>query len=101
MALALVLVYLFFALIPAAIAQRKGRSQLGFFLLAIFFTPLLSLILVLIISPGRATVPVYQAWRCGFCLTPLDPTWREKCKRCGSTFAQYPPTPPPTAVTPA
>lgn len=49
----LFLVVLVFALIPAAIAARKGRSSLGFFLLSFVLTPLISLIVVLIIDPGR------------------------------------------------
>jgi hypothetical protein len=44
---------LFFALIPAAVAERKGRSQLGFFLLSFVATPLVSLIVALIIDPAR------------------------------------------------
>jgi hypothetical protein len=53
----LFLLMLFFALIPAAVAERKGRSQLGFFLLSFVATPLVSLIVALIIDPARDFQP--------------------------------------------
>lgn len=88
------------ALIPAYIASRKGRSPVGFFLLGVVVTPLIALIVVLIMDPGRdyraaapvadPSLPGYKAppgSRCGACGKPLSPAWRDKCKHCGMRYA--------------
>lgn len=96
----LIVFYLVLALIPAIVAGRKGRSAAGFFLFAVFLTPILALIVALIID-GRTTVPDYQAYRCGWCQKPLDPSWRQKCKHCNSKFSEFPPVPPTALSRPA
>jgi NADH:ubiquinone oxidoreductase subunit 3 (subunit A) len=66
---ALIVTYLVLALIPALVASRKGRSALGFFLLAVVLTPLLSLIVALIIDPGRehpTTKEKTAAWEAAY-----------------------------------
>ena len=49
----LVTLWLVFAFVPPVIAQRKGRSFLGFLLLSLVFSPLVGLIAVLIVMPDR------------------------------------------------
>lgn len=45
------LIWILPSVIPAMIASNKGRSALGLFLLSIFFTPIVGLIVALIIAP--------------------------------------------------
>lgn len=50
------------SLIPAFIASHKGRSWVGLFLLSIFFTPIVGLIVALIIAPiNKAEAPKQKA----------------------------------------
>lgn len=51
----LFLIWIVPSLIPALIASNKGRSPLGLFLLSIFFTPIVGLIVALIIAPISKT----------------------------------------------
>ena len=48
-----VIVYLFLIFVTMGIARSKGRSALGFGLLAVFL-PLIALIIVLIIGPSKS-----------------------------------------------
>ena len=43
-----------FSLVPAIIANHKGRSGVGFYLLSVFFSPVVGLIGALIISRDQA-----------------------------------------------
>lgn len=43
------------SIIPAIIASSKGRSGLGIFLLSIFFTPIIGLIVALLMQSGNKT----------------------------------------------
>jgi hypothetical protein len=57
----LFLIWIVPSLIPALIASNKGRSGLGLFLLSIFFTPIVGLIVALIIAPINKTTESEQA----------------------------------------
>ena len=50
--LAFIALWVIISIIPSIIAHRKGRSWFGFLLLSLFFSPLIGLIVVLIMSPA-------------------------------------------------
>jgi hypothetical protein len=54
--LGFIFLWIIVSIIPSVIAHRKGRSWFGFLLLSLFFTPIIGLIVVLIMSP--VTTPV-------------------------------------------
>lgn len=101
----IVAVWLALCLIPAYVASTKGRSPVGFFLLGVVVTPVIALIVVLIMDPGRdftrtvVTDPAGAGYKappgyvCGRCLSPLSPAWRDKCKHCGARYAEFAPIP--------
>jgi len=66
-------IWLFFALLVGLLASSKGRSFLGWLLLAIIISPLLAGLLVLVIGHAR---------RCPFCRggVPRDAL---VCRHCG------------------
>ncbi|MEO6941135.1 MAG: hypothetical protein ABI444_13555 [Candidatus Kapaibacterium sp.] len=47
----ILVVYLGFCLIPTRMAKKKGRSAFGLFVLAVFFTPIVALIVILLLAP--------------------------------------------------
>ena len=49
--LGFIFLWVIISIIPSVIAHRKGRSWFGFLLLSLFFSPLIGLIVVLIMSP--------------------------------------------------
>lgn len=51
--LAFVVVYVLFALVPAAIAPSRGRTPLNWFLVAILLSPLLALALVILLPSKK------------------------------------------------
>ena len=100
-------IYLLLACIPAYVASQKGRSTLGYFLLAIVISPLLALIIVAVVPVvAKPAPPVWSAgdlealshtpgpgMRCGSCGKDLGETWRGMCYRCGTSFSRSAPVP--------
>jgi len=54
-ALSLVVVYILFALVPAAIAPSRGRTPITWFMAAIIASPLIALILVILLPSKKQT----------------------------------------------
>jgi hypothetical protein len=78
----LLLFWIGLAVIVALAANSRGRSGLGWFLLALFFSPILALIAVLVIGPGANKAPgpaqlVYAA------PPPAPAEVRKPCPQCG------------------
>jgi len=69
--------WLFFALLVGLLASSRGRSFLGWMLLAIVLSPLLAGLLVLVIGPAR---------RCPFCGGGVDKNVLV-CRHCGRNLA--------------
>lgn len=89
------LVWAFFALLVGLVAARRGRNGIGWFLLALLFSPILMGILVLVLGPTAASLP--QKDEAGNFITPEThvkcPDCRElvkrdarKCKHCGAAL---------------
>ena len=70
-----------FAVIVAIAANARGRSAIGWFLLAIFLSPLLALIAVLVMAPGssKAVQPPQVVYAAP--VAPVEP--RKPCPQCG------------------
>ena len=49
--------WLLFSIIPAAIAANKGRSAVGWYFLSLLFSPLFAGLLVLVLSPVKKDTP--------------------------------------------
>lgn len=54
--LVIILVYVLFALLPAAIAPSRGRTPINWFLAALLISPLVALVLVILLPSKKATV---------------------------------------------
>ena len=70
--MAIVGVWLALCMVAALIAKNKGRSGLGFFLLAFFLSPLVGLIAAAFAKPNRQMVEQQQVQsgelrKCPFC----------------------------------
>lgn len=89
-----------FALLIAIWADRRGRSGLGWFLLAATISPLLAGLLLAILGPIQTTGHLAEGperGQCPHCLE-LVVIGAHKCKHCGSLidqehWANNPPTP--------
>lgn len=80
-------VWMALCIIAAVIASNKGRSGLGFFLLALFLSPLVGIIAALVAGPNTANVEQKQIdsgghRKCPHC-AELVKTDAKVCKHCG------------------
>lgn len=79
--------WIFFSIIVGWIASTKYRSGIGFFLLSILISPLLSLIIVLILPKNEEGILFAgEMEKCPFCkeLVKIDAL---KCKHCGNNLS--------------
>ena len=76
---ALLVFWLIFAVIVAVAAHGRGRSSVGWFLIAILISPLLALIAVLVMTPTEPREPCPQ---CG----EQVPLIARLCRYCGYEF---------------
>ena len=59
----MLVLWLLGCIVAAAIADNRNRSPIGFFLLALFFSPLIGVIAALISSPSTPSVIINEAPR--------------------------------------
>ncbi|GAD89166.1 hypothetical protein VHA01S_016_00230 [Vibrio halioticoli NBRC 102217] len=80
--------WIFLSLYCGIYASRKGRSGLGFFLIALLFSPIISFILALIFSPTQSKVEEQamssgELRKCPMCAESIK-SEAIICKHCGS-----------------
>ena len=75
----LIILWILFCILIGFMANLKGRSGYGFFLLSLFLSPLIGLIIVLIIMPDRHNIPNVPAPPK---LSGLQPQTLKKCPLC-------------------
>ena len=64
--------------VVAIAANARGRSAIGWFLIAIFLSPVLALIAVLVMGPGGGKAQLQQA---SYFAPAVEP--RKPCPQCG------------------
>ncbi len=74
----LVLGYVMICLLVSAFAASRDRSWFGFFLLALFTSPILAFLIVLFLPVGR--------WKCPYCASNVR-TGATVCAHCGRAFS--------------
>jgi hypothetical protein len=80
-----VIFWLLFAVVVGVVASSRGRSGVGWFLLAVVISPLLAIILVALMPSKRDAPSAETHVRCAMCAEPI---LKEalKCKHCGHVF---------------
>lgn len=84
-------VWLIFAILVGAYASSKGRSGIGFFLIAVILSPLIGFIIALVVSPIREhtearAIDSGDLKKCPNC-AELVKTEAKLCKHCRSELA--------------
>ena len=91
--------WLAFAILGAWIAGAKGRNAVGFFLLGLFLSPLISIIAALVVKPNtrvleRQALSKGQSRKCPFC-AELIRSEATVCRFCSRDLPALPATPAP------
>lgn len=82
----IVLIWIVCAILVAVVANNRGRSGLGWFLLALIISPLLALIVVAVMSRVE---PVEASKTCPRCAETVKRA-ALVCKHCGFEFSDAP-----------
>ena len=82
------------SILAGVIAEKKGRSWFGFFVLSLLLSPIIGLLAAFVAAPDIALVERRQlisgvATRCSFC-AELIKAEAIKCKHCGSDLTAKP-----------
>src|SRR5262252_9500068 len=91
--------YMAFTFLGAIIAGAKGRSAIGFFLLGLFLSPLISIIAALVVKPNQKALEREAMWKgesrkCPFC-AELVRAEAIVCRYCSNELPPLPPRPAP------
>lgn len=87
----MVLFYFFLCLAVGYFAYKKGRSGIGFFIISIFLTPIIGLIVVLLVKPDQQTTDAMAIEdgtlrKCPYC-AEIVKTEALICKHCHSELS--------------
>lgn len=88
--MAFVIVWVALSFMAGAIAGNKGRSTVGFFFLALFLSPVVGTIAILVAAPNKAVIEAKElssgrSQRCSDCaeLVRLE---ARVCRHCGKSM---------------
>lgn len=85
----IVLLWFGFALVVGVLAGKRGRSGIGWFLLACVISPLLAGLFVLALGNAKSPRESGRTRPCPFCAEPIQAA-AVKCKHCGSDLNALP-----------
>ena len=81
--------WLILSLIVAVIASGKGRSGIGFFILSLLATPIITLVILIVVGEGPGPESARSSVRkCPFCAELVNKEAKD-CKHCKRDLPEY------------